>query len=335
MAQKSRNWCFTINNWQNLPELVMNGVKSRLSAAKYWVMGKEVAPETGTQHLQGFVITHNQVRFGTIQAMLEGTGAHIEECQGTAEQNEAYCKKGEQTKEEWRALRQLGPNYGKNADWTEHGIRPASQKRKGEAGGEATKAKFRKIGELAKEGKMDEIQQEFPREYLVMYRTLKTVRMDNIKKTETIQGELEHEWLHGISGAGKSSRARRENPDLYLKDVDSRADQWWDMYEGEDVVLIEDLSPFNRSMTDALKKWSDRYPFKAQVKGGYMQIRPKKIIVTSQYTIDEIWDDEKTRAAMHRRFTEIEVDPEEEEEARREERERITQTPIDDGDIEL
>lgn len=50
-----------------------------------------------------------------------------------------------------------------------------------------------------------------------------------------------------------------------------------------------------------MKRWLDRYPFQAQVKGGYMLARPKKIVVTSQYHPSEIWDDEKTVDAIMRR----------------------------------
>lgn len=306
--RKSRNWCFTIHDWDKMDPHVISDMKRELSAAQYWVMGKEVCPTTGRKHLQGFVRYTNAVYWSRIQKALNGTKAHIEWCRGDAEQNEKYCKK--------------------DGDFEEWGAAPISRKRKGEQGAEAQKQKWANIVQAAKKGKWQELEDEYPREFITSFRTLKAMRADSINVKETIQGELEHEWLWGESGAGKSSRARREHPDLYLKDVDGDTAKWWDMYDGEEVVLIEDLSPFNKSMTDALKKWSDRYPFKAQVKGAYMQIRPKKIIVTSQYRIDEIWEDEKTRAALHRRFIEIEVDKDEEaqerlEAARAKEQEKV------------
>lgn len=208
---------------------------------------------------------------------------------------------------------------------------PTSEK--GEAGAESQKRKWGGILEDAREGKWRKLEEEHPREYLQSYSNLHKIRMDRLQEElKDLDGELQGVWYHGESGAGKSSRARRENPGMYWKDVDHDAEKWWDCYEGQKTILIEDLSPFNRKMTDGLKKWSDRYVFLAQYKGGYMKCRPEKIVVTSQYTIDEIWEDEKTRAAMHRRFTEVYVDAHEEREIR--EREKEIRESMESVDIE-
>ena len=44
-----------------------------------------------------------------------------------------------------------------------------------------------------------------------------------------------------------------------------------------------------------------------------MNIRPLKIVITSQYQMDDIWRDKETLDALRRRFKEIHVTREEEE----------------------
>ena len=55
-----------------------------------------------------------------------------------------------------------------------------------------------------------------------------------------------------------------------------------------------------------LKVWGDHYPFPAQIKGGQMMARPKKIIITSNYHPREIWTDAQTVEPITRRFKVIE-----------------------------
>ena len=48
--------------------------------------------------------------------------------------------------------------------------------------------------------------------------------------------------------------------------------------------------------------WADHYPFKAATKGGQILIRPKRIIVTSNYPIAGCWEAQEDRDPMLRRF---------------------------------
>ena len=85
---------------------------------------------------------------------------------------------------------------------------------------------------------------------------------------------------------GKSTLARAEcSGSYYLKE----ANKWWDDYNYEDTVIIEDLSPsiIGAELARLLLQWCDVYVTKAEIKGGSITIRPTTVIITSNFTITE------------------------------------------------
>lgn len=67
-------------------------------------------------------------------------------------------------------------------------------------------------------------------------------------------------------------------------------------------MIVEDLDPTHKWISYMIKIWADKFAFLAEEKGASRWIRPKHIIVTSQYMIEQIWDDEETQEAIRRRF---------------------------------
>lgn len=86
MAQRFRNYCYTLNNYEE-------GEFLRLKAIEclYHVIGKEVGEQEGTPHLQGFIIFKNARSFNGVKKLIPR--AHIEICKGSPKQNIEYCKK--------------------------------------------------------------------------------------------------------------------------------------------------------------------------------------------------------------------------------------------------
>jgi len=86
---RSKRWCFTINNWTADHVATLSALVPE--SADYVVYGREVAPDTGTRHLQGFVIFPDRKRLVTARNLLGG--GHLEVTRGTNEAASTYCKK--------------------------------------------------------------------------------------------------------------------------------------------------------------------------------------------------------------------------------------------------
>lgn len=106
----------------------------------------------------------------------------------------------------------------------------------------------------------------------------------------SVMNKLNNVWYYGASGCGKTSTVIREEISLYDKSIN----KWWDGYQDEDAVLIDDVDPNHKFLGHHLKRWADHYPFNAEIKGGTVRIRPMRIYVTSQYHPNQIWEDKET-----------------------------------------
>lgn len=157
------------------------------------------------------------------------------------------------------------------------------------------KDRWKKAMEAAMENRLEDVPADI---FIRQYGNLRKIAKDFMKKANDAD-DVTGEWYHGRAGAGKSRAAREKYPDAYLK----MCNKWWDGYQGEDFVIIDDLDPNHKVLGHHLKIWADRYAFLAEIKGGALQIRPKKIVVTSQYVPSEIWDDIPTLEAIERRFS--------------------------------
>jgi len=243
----STRFSFTLNNYSeaDLEHLAHMD-------AKYIIYGKEVAPTTGTIHLQGYVIFEKDTRLTKAINSLPH-GCHVEMAKGSSFQNITYCSK--------------------EGNVTEHGVAPINA-------GKREKTDWAQVLSAAQEGRTDDI----PERIRFNFSNL----IDSHRRFNITDTEEKMEWYYGTTGTGKSRRAREENPGLYIKGCN----KWWCHYRNEDVVLIEDFDKSHHVLGHHLKIWSDRYVFPAEIKGGKIDIRPRKIIVTSNYLPNDIWEHE-------------------------------------------
>lgn len=270
---RSRDYCFTINNYDEEDEDNVFALSVEADF-RYVVCGKEVG-EAGTAHLQGFVCFSNKKSLNQMQALLPG--GHFEAKRGTFKQASDYCKK--------------------EGNFYEHGELPMDAAAKGLKGKEAFEQMMADTIDLVRQGNYLEINPGMTSHIKACeYRVLKEQQQS--RNLETIQGDMPHEWFYGPARTGKSRTARDMYPDAYLK----MCNKWWDGYKGEDVVIIEDFDRSHHVLLHHLKIWSDRYAYPSEIKGGTLKIRPKKIIVTSNWHPNEIWEHANDAEPIIERF---------------------------------
>jgi len=264
--KRSRGWCYTLNNYT---QAEYDHVLSLDTV--YHVVGKEVGDE-GTPHLQGYLYFKSMKSFKQTKAMVPR--AHLEVAQGNSQQNLTYCSKG--------------------GDFVESGVRPMTKKEMGASGGDAERSRWNDAYTAAAEGRLDDIDGDIK---LRCYRTIKQVREDHQVQPDDV-ADATGVWIYGPTGVGKSHLVRAVWPDLY----DKCCNKWWDGYVPGKVALLDDFDLTHECLGHHVKRWADKYAFRAEVKGGTVNLRPPVIAVTSQYLPMDIFKDDALCQAIQRRF---------------------------------
>lgn len=124
-----RNQVFTVNNYTEEDLTALQ--KFAQDKCKYLVYGKEIAPTTGTPHLQCAAVFNSQLASKTLDKMCPTHPANRAKIIALTGSHNAfdYCKKGIQSKEEWTKDGKDGLHHGDEADYWEHGEQPDPGKR--------------------------------------------------------------------------------------------------------------------------------------------------------------------------------------------------------------
>ncbi|AKO71485.1 replication associated protein [Chimpanzee faeces associated circular DNA molecule 1] len=161
---------------------------------------------------------------------------------------------------------------------------------------------------------------ETPNEVLVEKGIIPLSQLMTIKKAKEIYALLKQPkdklnvrgiWLHGKAGCGKSTLARKMAKELFEGYYEKPQNKWFDGYAGEKCIILDDLD--TTQLFHHIKIWADRYACKGEIKGSTVWLKHDMLIITSNWSIDEICDQavdgHKYRDALKRRFTEITVQP--------------------------
>ena len=258
---RSRGWCYTLNNYTQEEFDELTRVECR-----YHVLGKEVG-DKGTPHIQGYIYFKNYVTFFKVKKLL-GSRCHIERQKGTTTQASEYCMK--------------------EGNFQEIGILPRKNLTKKERAVRNKLLMSAPLNQLVSDGELS----------LSHVGQIRSARLILAQEAEDYEhSSTRGTWYYGPPGVGKSRRARLENPGAYIKPQS----KWWDGYTGQKAVILDDLD--GTYLGHYLKIWSDRYACTGEVKGGTVKLQHEKIVVTSNYSPDTLFEaNPELVKAIRRRF---------------------------------
>lgn len=280
-------WCFTYfyegEYEDGMPRPTRDRALEVLSdlseRANYLVWGDEVAPTTGQKHFQCYVQFETRVRRTQLQGWVPRT--HWTLAKGSDTDNFIYCTKDGKYEEIGERRDTTGGKQGRDSEQLAWDIAKVA----------------------IQEGRLDDVESRI---YIMHYGSLKSIMKDNMKMPADAT-DVTGLWIWGPPGTGKSRRAREQFPGAYFK----LCNKWFDGYNPavHKVVIMDDLDKNHSVLCYHLKIWADRYAFTAETKGGAMAIRPEKFVVTSNYSIEDVFGpDEEAIKAIRRRFTSIHMD---------------------------
>ena len=267
----SKSWICTFNllpedaaNWREILKNFFDLMKPR-----YIVGQLEKGEETHHPHIQFYVNFKNSQRLSVFKKA--NKGIHAEKCK-SEQASMDYCQK-EETRVE-------GPQ--------EYGEKPFHTNRK---------ADWDDVWNKATKGDLMNIPATIR---TIHYNKLKQIAKDHMEFKD--KNHLRGIWIWGKAGAGKSRWVRDNCEFLKKKLYPKMCNKWWDGYQGEEIVCMDDFMPDHKVLCQQLKIWSDRYDCILENKGGACHSNYEWFIITSQYSPKEIFNDEKDLEAIQRRF---------------------------------
>lgn len=244
---------FTLNNYTPEDEVYLQ----ETLVCQYIIYGREVAPTTGTPHLQGYVYFGNARAFEAVRKLRKW---NIQVAKGDALQNGEYVKKDD--------------------DWFEKGTRPATPKEKGDR----ERDRYKRAYNSALAGDFTSIDSDI---LIRHYGTLKKFKAE-FTKVEDLDYMPLCIYLYGSTGVGKS-RLARELSQTYGAFRKEPMTKWFTGYQHEEIVWVDEIEFIGPELQSLYKRLCDHYVCPVESKGGNINIRPKVIIFTSNHAPNSVF----------------------------------------------
>ncbi len=282
-GRRARGWVFT---WNNYDPTTWHAIQETTTGDEvtYIVCGREVAPTTGTHHLQGYIYFRSLKSFGQCLHYLTSMGINrqghpfIAIARGTAKQNRDYCTK--------------------SGEFCERGVIPGKDQGK--------RTDLDAVYESVTSGKsMNELIEEHPTEMIKYAKNIMLINnLINYQTQRTTRPRVY--WFFGPTGSGKSRLANEIAKKCHSFYYKNPAHKWWDGYTQQECIVIDDYRRDFCTFAELLRLL-DWYPYSVECKGGTLGLNSACIIFTSPKAPRATWENrsEEDLAQLTRRIDSV------------------------------
>jgi hypothetical protein len=285
---QARDWCFTVNN-PTQSENEFLAYLQTLDDIRYVVFQRERAPETGTEHYQGYFEFTQPKWFSTIKNYLSkiaiGVDAHIEQRKGKRSQARDYCM-DEETR--------ISPQYYEWGEFIE--------------GGERTDLTDI-MHDIENDMSFYDLSKKHGNRYIRVMKWAKEYRQSYLEnKYKRVFRDMKVYYIYGSAGCGKTRHIFQKHgyDDVYR--TTNYEFGWIDDYNGEKILFLDEFrSSFKIS---EILDYLDGQPIRIRGRHYNRVACYDTVYIVSNIPLNEQYpnvqkNEPKSWAAFCRRITEI------------------------------
>ncbi len=224
----------------------------------FMIFQEERTTTTHRLHFQVYAELNSRMGYTTVQGLF-GAGCHVERRMGTQLQAIGYV-----TKVDTRVVGGFSGSVG------------TPRAPRGRPPNSMSKAFQIMAGRIQDGEKLDVVMHDNPGASAMFPGQLATFY---IKQKGERDWPMDVQIFVGLTGTGKSSLAKRENPGAYWGSWPEGDIWWWQEYEGQDCVVLDDF--FHQLSMTKMMELFDRHHMRVSVKYGSAEMVSRKVVITT------------------------------------------------------